>query len=570
MFGHRTRGARRWLTGLAIAMLAIAFAGAAPPPPRVPGGSTPASPTPTRTPLASPLLQTVAARHQSTLGVYVHHLGRGDLLQMNADEVFRSASLYKLFVLYDVYARLANGTMRGDEMLTMTQQALINEPYAEWGLGTRTTVDCALTAMVTISSNAAAAMLLERIGGEPVLTANMHARGYNATEITVDRAYTSPRDVGRLLEAIATDQAVSPAASAAMRHLLLEQRHNDRIPLPLPSSVAVGHKTGELTKLRHDAGIVYGRSGSYVIVAMSDRAPSDAEARSAVLDLSREVYNRFEPGTLSSYLGLPPRLAQEVFRLPDAQGRLDALDDPGAMTVAVSSIGVSVGNGSERSAVRDVVLPDLLALQRAASQASAPFWVTEGYRDPPETDWSHMVHVPIMPIGCTVTVPPPPDLSPENLAADGSPSPPPSPAEGEISSTPSSPAGEGGGEGASSTNTADQDGTTKPPVPSLPAPSQHWLGTVVAVSDAPDRDSAATGAEPSATARWLAANAWQYGFILALPETELGARLGYEPWRLRWVGREMAARLKDAAASPATYQATIRTALLQAEADLSQ
>jgi D-alanyl-D-alanine carboxypeptidase len=100
-------------------------------------------------------------------------------------------------------------------------------------------------------------------------------------------------------------------------------------------------------------------------------------------------------------------------------------------------------------------------------------------------------------------------------------------------------------------------------------PSSHWLGTVIAVSDAPDRDAVAIKAEPSETARWLALHAREYGFIPATPESAQGYSLGYEPWRLRWVGREMAARLPDPQTVP-DYGATVTEALRRALAELSQ
>src|SRR3712207_3275672 len=131
--------------------------------------------------------------------------------------------------------------------------------------------------MVTVSSNAAAAMLLERLGGEEQVTRNARGWGLSEhTEITKERAFSSPRDVGQLLVAIATDQAVSPEASAFMRGLLAGQRANDRLPLALPLDVLVAHKTGELVRLRHDAGIIYAPSGTYVVVAMVEDALSEA------------------------------------------------------------------------------------------------------------------------------------------------------------------------------------------------------------------------------------------------------------------------------------------------------
>jgi LAS superfamily LD-carboxypeptidase LdcB len=108
---------------------------------------------------------------------------------------------------------------------------------------------------------------------------------------------------------------------------------------------------------------------------------------------------------------------------------------------------------------------------------------------------------------------------------------------------------------------------TATPAP-LTSASQHWLGTTFAYSDVPGRYPADEGAEPSASSRWLASNAWQYGFIPALPETPLGRRLGYEPWRMRWVGRELAAQLRNAVNAP-DYASTVTAALRQAELDVA-
>jgi beta-lactamase class A len=534
-----------------------------------------ATPTFTASPTSSvpvpPVLRAVAARHQARLGIYVYHFGTGEVLQLNADQRFRAASLYKLVVLYDAYLRLAAGTLSPNEVLTMSQAALDAEPYAEWPLGARTTVACALDSMITISSNAAAAMLLERLGGEPQVTINARSWGLSEnTEITKERAFTSPRDVAHLLIAIATDQAVSPEASASMRGILAAQRRNDRIPLPLPPDVAVAHKTGELVRLRHDAGIVYAPSGPYLVVAMAEGAPSDAAARAAILDLSRELYTHFEHSAPPTYLGLPARVALEVLQRPDELGRLVPLNDPWAGTVALREAGVNFAAGAEDATLREFVVPDLLALQRAAIQAGAPFWVTAGYREPRASE-ARFVDPSASDTTCTVEIPPrAPSPTGEPSPAGGERGP------GEAASAPSSLF-----TAAQSTPqpTAEVAPAAAPPPPSptgsaLPTPtpvpltsaSQHWLGTTIAVTDTPTRNPAVEGAEPSATARWLVANAWQYGFIPALPESPLGRRLGYEPWRLRWVGRELAGQLRNVVSS-GDYAGTVTAALRQAELD---
>src|SRR5207302_9756032 len=121
---------------------------------------------------------------------------------------------------------------------------------------------------------------------------------------------------------VARGEDVNEAAGQPMLDLLGAQQHNDRLPAPLPLSVRVAHKTGELPGLRHDAGIVFAPSGMYVLVAMVDDAPGESEARAAIVDISRSVYSALEPAATPLFMRLAPRLAQQVFRTPDAQGRL--------------------------------------------------------------------------------------------------------------------------------------------------------------------------------------------------------------------------------------------------------
>jgi beta-lactamase class A len=480
-----------------------------------------AAPSPAPSRGLQAVLDEVGARQSGRLGVMVKHLETGETATLNGRSQFRAASLYKLFVLHAAFARMQAGALARDEMLRFGEAALAKEPYSEWPAGTRTSVDCALEAMITVSHNAASAMLIDRLGGEERITDEMWQLGFDWTVITDERAYTSPADVARLLELIWRREAVSPEASEAMLSLLSEQQGNDRLPLPLPPEVAVAHKTGELPKLRHDAGIVFAPSGPYVLVAMAQDAPSEAAARSAVVDVSRAVYAYFEKGKLAANRGLPPRLAQDVFQTPDGQGRLAPLADARAQTAPLAHAGVAVANGAAEAKLRDVAVPDLIALQKAASAAGAGFWVTAGHRSPTASEASKAT--PTSVLKCRY------ELPPRKPAPAGTPA-------------PARPA-------------APQDDAP-------PTASQYWLGTVVAVSDSPTGEHTVADYAPSPTGSWLLGHAWEYGFIPALPESARGALVGYEPWTLRWVGREMAADLHGQAAetNPKALAAELRRA----------
>lgn len=72
-----------------------------------------------------------------------------------------------------------------------------------------------------------------------------------------------------------------------------------------------------------------------------------------------------------------------------------------------------------------------------------------------------------------------------------------------------------------------------------PGHSEHQLGTAVDVGARGLMLEAFVG---TPEAEWLEANAWEYGFILSYPDgKEAITGYAYEPWHIRYVGREVAA-----------------------------
>ena len=79
-------------------------------------------------------------------------------------------------------------------------------------------------------------------------------------------------------------------ASARMREILLDQRFKSGIPAGLPEAARVAHKSGNISTVHHDAGIVYleGRP-PYVLVVLTQFA-REAGVTTAVADVSRDIY----------------------------------------------------------------------------------------------------------------------------------------------------------------------------------------------------------------------------------------------------------------------------------------
>jgi len=104
---------------------------------------------------------------------------------------------------------------------------------------------------------------------------------------------TTARDLGVLLEAIATGRAASRAACDSMLAILGRQEFNEGIPVGVPPGTRVAHKTGWIGEVvYHDAAVVFPpEGGGYVLVVLTGGIKEDSVAHNLVADVSRLVYD---------------------------------------------------------------------------------------------------------------------------------------------------------------------------------------------------------------------------------------------------------------------------------------
>jgi beta-lactamase class A len=154
-------------------------------------------------------------------------------------------------------------------------------------------------AMVTVSSNFATNILIERLGARNIqaTTNALGAPGMHVLRgVEDDKAFqkglnntTTARALLTLMERIAKGQAVDPASSEEMVAILKRQTFNDRIPSGVPPGIPVAHKTGEITKIQHDAAIVYAPKPFALVVLV--RGLDDAKAGSMLAaEITRVLY----------------------------------------------------------------------------------------------------------------------------------------------------------------------------------------------------------------------------------------------------------------------------------------
>ena len=246
------------------------------------------------------LLENSAKNFDGNYAIYIKNLKTGNLYEVNPDEKFSSASLYKLAVLYATYDALEKNRIQKDEILSQSRSKLdqtLTNIQGQSPAPTNETiaypVSEALRLMITISDNYSAILLSERLGWANI-DALMEKEGFADIDlIENDTPTVTARTVGDLLEKIYRKAAVSPEASEEMKKLLFAQQINDRIPKYLPEDIKVAHKTGELDSIRHDAGVVIGKKSHYIFVFLTD-SPQPLDASEKIAQLSKKIFDVLE------------------------------------------------------------------------------------------------------------------------------------------------------------------------------------------------------------------------------------------------------------------------------------
>ena len=201
------------------------------------------------------------------------------------DARMQAASLIKLYIMGAVYEDYDN-------------------IIAQYG---QSSVDSNLNSMITVSDNDAANTLVSYLGsgdssaGMTAVNNFCSEKGYSSTHMgrlllasnQYDDNYTSVSDCGHFLKEVYEGNQQSDAHAQAEFALLAAQTRRNKIPAQMPSGVSVANKTGELSDVENDAGIIYNSANDLIIVFMSENVPQPGAAQSTIASLSRQIYDSY-------------------------------------------------------------------------------------------------------------------------------------------------------------------------------------------------------------------------------------------------------------------------------------
>jgi beta-lactamase class A len=256
------------------------------------------------------------AQETGTYAVAMQDLsGRGQLF-IKEHEVFHAASTMKTPVMIEVFrqARLGRFSLTDSLEVENEFRSIVDgSPYSldikedsddsmYALLGKRATVRSLVYQMITVSSNLATNLLIGLVGADSV-TATMRSIG--APDIQVLRGVedgkafakglnntTTAYDLLIIMSAIAQGRAGDSASTQEMIQVLSDQKFRDKIPALLPEGTTVAHKTGSITGVQHDSGIVYFPDGrSFALVLLSKGIADPDKTNRALAEVSRMMYD---------------------------------------------------------------------------------------------------------------------------------------------------------------------------------------------------------------------------------------------------------------------------------------
>jgi beta-lactamase class A len=229
------------------------------------------------------------------------------------EESFHAASTMKIPVMIELFHQARQGKLKLDDALLVKNEfhsladgsiyTLDPGDDSEADLykaaGQTRTVHQLCELMIDVSSNLATNLLIEKLGVENIRATvhSLHADGMNVLRGVEDcKAFakglnntTTAPGLAELLGAIARGEAVDQDSARQMIEILQRQKFNEGIPAGLPPGTRVAHKTGEITKIHHDAAIVFAPR-PFVLVILVRGLADIKDSASLMADITRLLY----------------------------------------------------------------------------------------------------------------------------------------------------------------------------------------------------------------------------------------------------------------------------------------
>src|SRR5689334_15778133 len=256
------------------------------------------------------------------IAVALHDFETGFELHYHDDRWFHAASTIKVPILLGVFAAIDRGDLLPHSRVHVRNRFLSvveNIPFrvesardansaVHNATGKMMRVDELAYHMITTSSNLATNLLLGVIGPESVnetlralhVEEGIELKRGVEDELAFEKGISNMVTANGLLKILvmlSEGKAFSPALSRRMMDILHGQEFNQGIPARLPKGARVAHKTGEISTVAHDAGVVYlPKRKPYSLVILTEWDPTTSGRSRTIAAISHTIYEALTRG----------------------------------------------------------------------------------------------------------------------------------------------------------------------------------------------------------------------------------------------------------------------------------
>ncbi len=264
-------------------------------------------------------IQPLIKGYEGDVAVAAYHFESDTHWSIRGEVVMPTASLIKLPVMVEAYRQAAVGKVQLDQRIELTKEDMVQGSgilTSHFSPGTTISLRDAIRLMIVYSDNTATNLVIDAIG-LPATTAAMKELGYPETQlnakvfrrdlsIALDRSEkyglgsTTAVDMVKLVTRLKRGELASSEATDAMLGHLLQCDDKSRFPLLLPAKVKVAHKTGSVTRVRTDAGLLMGPGCTIALCVLTDnnkdiRWTDDNAGNKLSADIAKSIYDLLAP-----------------------------------------------------------------------------------------------------------------------------------------------------------------------------------------------------------------------------------------------------------------------------------
>ena len=231
--------------------------------------------------------------------VYVWDYETGNYADINADEIFPTASIIKLPVLVQLFRSIEKN------QLTIYDEMPLTEYYRTEGSGSlqfkaansKYSIDTLARMMITESDNSATNMIMSKLGAMPDINSGIREWGLKHTYVQTwlpdlgGTNHSTARDMATILYNIDNPNFLSTTSREKIFDYMGHVHNNRLIAAGLPSGANFLHKTGDIGKMLGDAGIVYAPNRKkYIVVIFANRPHKEFIVKASEIIYNNMVY----------------------------------------------------------------------------------------------------------------------------------------------------------------------------------------------------------------------------------------------------------------------------------------